>query len=160
MALTRGEPGTRMAQARARHLNIHHPCTGQALRGVLKEMPWDRLYSSARWRRFTRLYLRMHPACVRCTQEGETYEATIVHHVVEFRLGDSDLKFWVGPFEATCKKHHLQIHGWPAMRDYQTDIGLDGYPLDPNNPFWKASRRQEEQERRWQKDSVGKKATP
>ena len=123
-------------------------------------MSWDRLYSSGRWRKLTRLYLRMHPTCVRCTQEGQTYEATIVHHLVEYRPGVPDAAFWLGPFQATCKKHHLQIHGWPAMREYKTDIALDGFPADKSNhPFWKASRRQEEQERKWQKDSARKKAT-
>ena len=123
-------------------------------------MTWDRLYSSARWRRFTRLYLRMHPTCVRCNREGQTFESTIVHHLEEYRPGDSDLKFWVGPFEAVCKKHHLQIHGWPAMRPYDRTIALDGFPVDEEqHPFWKASRRQEEQERKWQKDSARKKAT-
>ena len=122
-------------------------------------MSWDRLYSSARWRKFTRLYLRMNPVCVRCTQEGQTFEATIVHHVEERRPGDPDSIFWQGPFEATCKKHHLQIHGWPAMRDYRPDIGLDGYPLDHNSPFWQADRKQQERERKLKKDSARKKAT-
>ena len=96
-------------------------------------MTWDRLYSSARWRKLTRAFLRMHPVCDLCTQEGQTYEATIVHHLVECRPGDPDAAFWLGPFQAVCKKHHLQIHGWPAMREYDTAIGLDGLPLDRRN---------------------------
>ena len=123
-------------------------------------MTWDRLYSSARWRKLTRAFLRMHPVCDLCTQEGQTYEATIVHHLVEYRPGDPDAAFWLGPFQAVCKKHHLQIHGWPAMREYDTAIGLDGLPLDRrNHPFWEADRKQQERERKWQ-DSAGKKATP
>jgi 5-methylcytosine-specific restriction enzyme A len=107
-------------------------------------MAWDRLYSSNRWRKFSRLFLDINPVCVRCQREGQTQISEITHHLVEYRPGDSDLRFWEGPFEAVCRNHHLQAHGRAAMRPYSTAIGADGFPIDESHPFSVASRKQEQ----------------
>jgi 5-methylcytosine-specific restriction enzyme A len=104
--------------------------------------PWTALYQTTRWRKFSILFRRMHPICAECERRGQTFEATLVHHLVEYRPGMSQQEFWIGPFESLCLKHHLETHGW-SMRDFKTDIDESGYPRDPAHPFNVASDKQE-----------------
>jgi hypothetical protein len=76
----------------------------------------------------------MFPMCAKCEREGRTQEANLSHHINEYRESFSELEFWYGPLESLCFDCHAIIHDRARPRDYQTDIGLDGYALDPNHP--------------------------
>ena len=65
-----------------------------------------RLYDTARWKRERAAYLRAHPLCVMCEQQGRTSLATVVDHIIPHK-GDPVL-FW---------------------------DSVDGRPLDPNHPW-------------------------
>jgi 5-methylcytosine-specific restriction protein A len=101
-----------------------------------KPVAWSDLYSSARWQRIRRHQLREHPLCKYCAETGIVEPATICDHV-EPHQGDRN-KFWSGPFQSLCKrchdsaKRHVELHG------YRPDVGLDGWPLDPRHPVYRA----------------------
>ena len=96
---------------------------------------WDKWYSTARWARIRRHQLLEHPLCAYCAERGIVQPATICDHVEPHR-GDIN-KFWLGKLQSLCKtchdgaKREIELHG------YRRDIGLDGYPLDPNHPVYR-----------------------
>jgi 5-methylcytosine-specific restriction protein A len=97
---------------------------------------WRRLYYRARWKHIRRWVLAGHPLCQRCEAQGLVTPATEVHHNPPHG-GDIE-RFWSGPFEALCKPCHdgpakREELGLPA-RDYSTEIGQGGWPIDPRHP--------------------------
>ena len=98
--------------------------------------PFPDLYGSRRWRKRTRLQKQHHPLCERCEREGRTTEAMLSHHVVPHN-GDK-VAFYYGKLESLCLSCHLVEHGRAPMRGYVTDIGPDGFPLDPRHPFYQS----------------------
>ena len=103
------------------------------------------LYCSSRWRRRTALQLKWRPMCERCEREGRTTAATLSHHLVPHN-GDRYL-FFYGALESLCFNCHLLEHGRAPMRDYETDVGSDGWPLDAAHPVYRtdAAKREAQQ---------------
>jgi 5-methylcytosine-specific restriction enzyme A len=100
-----------------------------------KPSSWDKLYASPRWRRLRRYQLQAHPLCKFCAERGLVEPATIVDHV-EPHHGDLN-KFWLGKLQSLCKRCHDGAKREIELYGYRRDIGLDGYPLDPNHPcYW------------------------
>jgi 5-methylcytosine-specific restriction enzyme A len=98
--------------------------------------PWAKLYHTRRWERRSRLNLEMHKhLCQECLRNGKVEPATLSHHVNEYRESFSELDFWYGELTALCAGCHADIHGYNKPKDYQADIGSDGYALDPNHPM-------------------------
>jgi hypothetical protein len=122
-------------------------------------MGWPpRLYASTRWRKRSLLHRKRFPLCAACGREGRVQEAHLAHHLREHQPGDPETEFWFGALESSCFSHHLRAHGRPPPLGYRRDIGPDGYPLDPGNPFWVASDRQERQDKWRTSDSAKSKA--
>jgi len=81
-----------------------HPLAG------LRKGKEARLSSTARgydgrWRKARLAYLRAHPTCVRCAQDGRVTLATVVDHKTPHR-GNYELMWDVGNWQALCKWHH------------------------------------------------------
>jgi hypothetical protein len=88
--------------------------------------------------------LKMHKyLCQECLKNGKTEPATLSHHVNEYRESFAELDFWFGKLTALCANCHAKIHGYNVAREFAIDIGPDGFPEDPNHPFWIESRKQE-----------------
>jgi hypothetical protein len=62
------------------------------------------LYTHSRWRKLRLRQLEDEPACRMCAAEGHLVLASICDHMEPHR-GDM-LKFWSGPFQSLCKRHH------------------------------------------------------
>jgi 5-methylcytosine-specific restriction protein A len=92
----------------------------------------ERLYSTARWQRIRKYQLMEHPLCKYCAERGLVTPATVCDHVEPHR-GDVG-KFWCGPFQSLCKPCHDSAKRFVEERGYRPDVGLDGWPLDPNHP--------------------------
>ena len=92
---------------------------------------WDKWYSTARWGRIRRHQLREHPL-----ERGIVTAAEICDHV-DPHHGDVN-KFWLGPFQSLCKRCHDSTKRFVETRGFRPDIGLDGWPLDPNHPVYRA----------------------
>jgi hypothetical protein len=80
-------------------------------------------------------------------KNGKTTPATLSHHIKEWQPSFSELDFWYGELDALCHDCHFRIHyGHEVVRDFETDIGVDGFPIDPAHPFWKVSLVQEDRD--------------
>jgi hypothetical protein len=62
--------------------------------------------------------------------------ATVVDHVTPHR-GDWTA-FCTSPLQSLCKSCHDATKRQIELHGYCNDIGLDGFPTDPNHPFNKA----------------------
>ena len=97
------------------------------------DRPWLPWYDKARWKRRARLQLQMHPLCKICFERGVIEAAEVADHVIPHR-GDEQL-FWFGELNSCCRAHHDGTKQELERKGYCTDIGNDGFPIDPNAPF-------------------------
>jgi hypothetical protein len=67
-----------------------------------------------------------------CLADGKLTPATIADHVEPHR-GDANL-FWRGALQSLCDHCHESRKKIEETRGYRLDVGLDGWPLDPNHP--------------------------
>ena len=42
-------------------------------------------------------------------------------------------KFWLGPFQSLCKRCHDSTKRLVETLEFRADVGIDGWPLDPNH---------------------------
>lgn len=77
----------------ARHLD-------DARRGSPSERGYD-----SRWHKARTAYLREHPLCVGCQEEGRIIAATTVDHIRPHR-GDYDLMWDESNWQSLCTWHH------------------------------------------------------
>ena len=96
---------------------------------------YERWYHSKRWERLARIHKAMNPCCVMCAEHGVVMAAEVTDHVIPHRGSEHlfwDMKNW----QSLCKAHHdhdkKQLEG---KKGFVTDIGADGFPVDPNHPF-------------------------
>jgi hypothetical protein len=110
--------------------------------------PWIRLYKSRRWERRSRRNLQAYKfLCQECLRNGKTVPATLSHHINEFQPSFSELEFWYGELTALCSDCHFLIHhpGYIINRDFETDIGVDGWPIDPRHSVYQSNVAKREQ---------------
>jgi 5-methylcytosine-specific restriction endonuclease McrA len=93
---------------------------------------WADFYKTSRWQRLRRLQLREHPLCKFCLEVGRVAPATVVDHIVPHR-GDWTA-FCTGKLQSLCERCHKATKRQIELRGYRSDVGLDGWPLDPNHP--------------------------
>ncbi|MEH7503277.1 HNH endonuclease signature motif containing protein [Neobacillus drentensis] len=70
-------------------------------RGTAAQRGYD-----GKWRKARLGYLRKHPLCVHCEQEGKHTAATVIDHIIPHR-GDKAL-FWDSKnnWQPLCARHH------------------------------------------------------
>jgi 5-methylcytosine-specific restriction protein A len=106
----------------------------------MSDGPLGHLYDSARWRRMRKYQLQEHPLCQYCLEgRGTVTPATVVDHVTPHK-GDIN-EFWCGKLQSLCDSCHKSAKHFEEVRGYRPDIGLDGYPLDPNHPVYRFERK-------------------
>lgn len=68
--------------------------------------PWQRNYTSRRWRTIREQQLRNSPLCAECLRANppRVTAANVVHHVEQHH--GEDEAFWNGPLESVCKSCH------------------------------------------------------
>lgn len=76
----------------------HKPRNGEA-RGSARQRGY-----SARWDRFSKRHLQLHPLCEYCLADGRANAAALVDHDLPHR-GDPAL-FWDNSFTSLCKRCH------------------------------------------------------
>ncbi len=64
----------------------------------------DRGYDS-RWRKARLNFLKAHPLCVRCQNDGKLVKATVVDHIIPHR-GNKELFWDTDNWQALCKGCH------------------------------------------------------
>jgi 5-methylcytosine-specific restriction endonuclease McrA len=95
--------------------------------------PWDAFYKTGRWQRLRRLQLQRRPLCRFCLERGIVTAANVVDHVTPHR-GDWN-KFVTGELQSLCEPCHNATKRQIELWGYRNDVGIDGYPTDPNHPF-------------------------
>ena len=68
----------------------------------------------AQWQKVRLVYLRQHPLCEQCLEEGNTVPASMVHHVKAIKDGGARLD--TKNLKALCNEHHEKIHGKDRWR--------------------------------------------
>jgi 5-methylcytosine-specific restriction protein A len=87
-------------------------------------------YKSKRWAVLRADQLRREPLCRMCLSVGRVTAANTVDHVTPWHNWDS---FCLNALQSLCPSCHDRKR---AARDYQPDIGPDGFPLDPRHPCY------------------------
>jgi hypothetical protein len=95
----------------------------------------DRWYGLMRWKKRRAAQLRAHPLCAECLKRNLVVPATVVDHI-EPHHGDRRA-FEFGKLQSLCASCHDSIKRTIELRGYDTTIGIDGYPTDPNHPCYK-----------------------
>ena len=105
-----------------------------ALRGSPVE--YDKFYKTARWKRLRKLQLMQHPLCKFCLERGIVTAANVVDHVEPHKGDWTD--FITGELQSLCEPCHNSAKRQIELRGYRCDVGISGYPTDPNLPFNRA----------------------
>lgn len=64
----------------------------------------ERGYDS-RWKKARYIFLKTHPLCVKCKEEGKLVKATVVDHIIHHR-GDYKLFWHESNWQPICKSCH------------------------------------------------------
>lgn len=94
-----------------------------------------RPYDKRGWRRCAALQLRIQPLCEICLADHRITSATLADHIIPHR-GDMHL-FWTGKLQSLCGHCHSSIKAKREQRGFSDEIGVDGWPLDPNHPTYR-----------------------
>jgi 5-methylcytosine-specific restriction endonuclease McrA len=89
-------------------------------------------YNSKQWRARRRYQLAIEPFCRMCRNDGRAVVATVADHIKPHRGGFA--AFFFGELQSLCKLHHDSAKKREEWRGYDTQIGIDGYPVDPEHP--------------------------
>jgi hypothetical protein len=95
----------------------------------------QRWYNSKHWKRRRAWQLQCEPFCRMCREENRAVPAIVADHI-EPHKGDYK-KFHFGELQSLCKLHHDAAKARIENRGYDTRIGRDGWPIDPNHPAYK-----------------------
>jgi 5-methylcytosine-specific restriction endonuclease McrA len=91
-------------------------------------------YNLAIWHKGLRpAQLKKEPLCRMCAAQGKTVAATVVDHIEPHR-GDWDKFTDPDNLQSLCKHHHDSVKQQQERRGYSTQIGQDGWPVDPQHP--------------------------
>jgi 5-methylcytosine-specific restriction enzyme A len=101
------------------------------LRGT--PVAWAEFYDTSRRQRLRKLQLKAEPPCKFCLEGGIVTAATVVDHVVPHH-GDWNA-FVTGGLQSLYEPCHKSAKSELELHGYRNDIGLDGYPTEPNHPF-------------------------
>lgn len=83
----------------------HLDQSADRMRGGAAYRGYDR-----KWRQARDSYLRLHPLCVKCKQQGRLTPATVVDHIIPHR-GDEHLFWDTRNWQSLCKSCHDQKTG-------------------------------------------------
>lgn len=92
----------------------------------------DKLYGR-RWKDYRNTFLSAHPVCVYCLAMGKIAPATVVDHIKPHK-GDFALFWSQDNHQALCARCHNSHKAVEEGSGYSSQVGLDGWPVDPNHP--------------------------
>ncbi|EGT0677694.1 MULTISPECIES: HNH endonuclease [Citrobacter] len=108
-----------------------------------------RIYGS-KWDRERLIFLRAHPLCVMCHEQGIVTAATVVDHIIPHKLkealrsGDGQAiakaqkLFWSRKnWQGLCKQHHDSTKQRMEKRGAVIGCDENGIPLDQNSHWFR-----------------------
>ena len=90
------------------------------------------LDNTRRWQRRARLQLIEFPLCAMCLAREVVTPAVLADHITPHH-GDHQL-FYFGELQSLCQHCHSSRKKQLEIYGYQRDVGVDGWPIDPNHP--------------------------
>jgi len=107
----------------------------------LQKKPYAHLYRTERWKKLAKAQVTDEPLCRMCLAEGVVKTAKVCDHIEPHR-GD-EVKFWSGPFQSLCWRHHLvkvnhEQYERRTGKKYQPKLGCDarGFPHADADHHW------------------------
>jgi hypothetical protein len=97
-----------------------------------QDRPWRDWYQLEVWRRRRRLQLAREPLCRLCCDRNLVALATIADHITPHR-GNWN-KFRLGELQSLCRDCHGRLKYHSDLHGYSSEIGNDGWPIDPKHP--------------------------
>jgi hypothetical protein len=91
-----------------------------------------KLYDTKRWVRRARTHLTHHPLCVMCLDHGSVVPAQVADHIAPHK--EDPYSFWYGELQSLCHTCHSGPKQIKEHCGFMRDIGIDGYPIDPDHP--------------------------
>ncbi|EGL4350684.1 HNH endonuclease [Salmonella enterica] len=108
-----------------------------------------RIYGS-RWDRERRIFLRAHPLCAMCQEQGRVTAATVVDHIIPHKLKEAlssgnaeaiakaQKLFWNRKnWQGLCKPHHDSTKQRMEKSGRIIGCDTDGMPLDPGSHWFR-----------------------
>ena len=92
-------------------------------------------YGLGRWKTKQKFQMRSHPLCKRCLEKGLVVQGVIADHVKPHKGVWNE--FWMGKLQTLCRNCHESGKKYEENRGFRSDIGEDGFPLDPNHPVYR-----------------------
>jgi 5-methylcytosine-specific restriction enzyme A len=92
-------------------------------------------YGLQLWRNRRAHQLQVEPLCSICQAEGRITGATVADHNPPHK--DDYNQFVTGPLRSLCSPCHDALQGF-THKPYRSDVGVDGFPLDPAHPFYRS----------------------
>jgi 5-methylcytosine-specific restriction endonuclease McrA len=92
-------------------------------------------YDTARWQRRRKLQMTLEPLCRSCARRGLVTPAEVADHITPHK--GNEMEFWYSPLQSMCLKCHLSEKAQQEQKGFYNEIGIDGYPVDPNHPFYR-----------------------
>jgi len=92
-------------------------------------------YGLGRWKTKQKFQMQTHPLCAFCLGKGLVTKGVIADHVKAHR-GDWN-EFWMGKLQTLCRNCHESGKKFQENRGFRSDIGEDGFPLDPKHPVYR-----------------------
>jgi 5-methylcytosine-specific restriction protein A len=93
-------------------------------------------YGLGRWKKLRAHQLAEQPLCESCLRRNIATPAEVADHVVPHR-GDEGA-FWNSELQSLCKRCHNGIKQQKETIGYSREIGLDGWPTDPDHPVYQS----------------------
>ena len=99
---------------------------------------YRKLYQTKQWRVLReRALLRDTFTCQRCKcmlKRGKSHPQSAVVHHIDAHKGDPDKFFDLDNLQAVCWSCHSGVIQSEERLGYSSEIGNDGWPVDPNHP--------------------------
>jgi 5-methylcytosine-specific restriction protein A len=91
---------------------------------------WRKLYGTALWIKGRAWFLRQHPLCVFCEEEGIAEPATILDHKIPHK-GDKALFYDQANWQGLCKIHHDSMKQIMEKNAHLPQVDpLTGWPVE------------------------------
>ena len=99
-------------------------------------------YNTKAWARLRLRQLAKEPLCRMCAARGDVTPATEVDHIVAIKRGGDAFPGLDG-LQSLCRSCHSRKTAaidCDNSQGYFSDIGADGWPLDPSHPLNREGR--------------------
>lgn len=70
-------------------------------------------------------------------RQGRKHKQSAAVDHMKSHKGDERAFFCLANLQSLCKECHDGIKSQDDKRGHSTEIGLDGFPVDPDHPFYK-----------------------